>query len=468
MPTTTMLPTITELRRSLHAAGSHQELIDQVLDQAQGAAAQHVHISLFAAEAQAAARAADARLAQGLPLAPLAGLPVSVKSLFDVAGYVTLAGSTLRKDEPAATHDAPAVARLRAAGAALLGHSNMTEFAFSGVGINPHHGTPRNPADAALARVPGGSSSGAAVAVALGLAVAGLGSDTGGSIRIPAALCGLVGFKSTARRTPLTGAFPLSPTLDTVCALTRCVADCITVDGVLTGAPLALPQRSGPGVRGLRLALPGTLVLDELDPTVAHAFERALSSLSAAGAQIVSLPLAELAEIAQINHPVGLAAIEAWAVHRHTLARQRSAYDPRVASRVAAGECASPADHALLLKRRDDWIRRTTAQLAGFDAMICPTVPLLAPPLQPLLDSDEAFFNANRLLLRNTATTNFLDGCAFSLPCHAPGELPVGLMLAAPGGCDAALATVALAVEAALNAVQNTVQSGSTAQAPFN
>jgi aspartyl-tRNA(Asn)/glutamyl-tRNA(Gln) amidotransferase subunit A len=311
----------------------------------------------------------------------------------------------------------------------------MTEFAFSGVGINPHHGTPRNPCDAAVARIPGGSSSGAAVSVALGLAVAGLGSDTGGSIRVPAALCGLVGFKNTQARTPLDGAFPLSFTLDTVCAMTRSVADCLVVDGVLAGARLALPQ---------------TLMLDALQPEVAAAFARALSTLSAAGAQIVELPLRELAEIAQINAPGGFSAIEAFVVHRHDLQTQRGRFDPRVAARIALGEGVSAADYITLQQRRRDWIARMQAALAGFDALISPTVPLLAPPIAELLVSDEAFFKANGLLLRNTFAINFLDGCAFTLPCQEPGALPVGLMLSAPAGQDAALGGLALAVEAAL------------------
>ena len=442
-----MLPSIAHLRRTLLVPGSHEALVQDVLERAAEPAAAHVHSELFAAEALAAARTADTALAHRATLSPLAGLPLSVKGLFDVAGHVTLAGSSLLQGSPPATQDAAAVARLRAAGAALLGHGNMTEFAFSGVGINPHHGTPRNPADAQVPRIPGGSSSGAAVAVALGLAVAGLGSDTGGSIRVPAALCGLVGFKSTQARTPLQGAFPLSHSLDTACALARSVADCLVVDAVLADAPLAVQPRS---VASLRLALPDTLVFDALQPAVARAFERAMSLLSAAGAQLVPLRLAELAEINAINAPGGLSAIDAWATHRDAMHTRRAEFDPRVAQRIALGESVTPAEHAHILAQRRGWIDRVNARLAGFDAMVCPTVPIVAPAIAPLVASDEAFFAANRLLLRNTFVGNFLDGCAFSLPCHARGELPVGLMLTAPAGHDAALAGVALAVEACL------------------
>lgn len=444
-----MLPTLRELHTSLNQPGAREALLRRVLDEARQPAAAHVYTALFDDTALAAAREADRRLAHGEPLPVLAGLPVSVKDLYDIAGRPTRAGSAMRDDAPPAAHDAESVARLRRAGAAITGLTNMSEFAFSGVGINPHHGTPRNPCDADVARIPGGSSSGAAVSVALGQAVAGLGSDTGGSIRIPAALCGLVGFKNTQSRTPLGGAFPLSFTLDTVCAMARTVDDCLVVDAVLAGAPLPVVQRP---LQGLRLALPQTLLLDALEPAVAQAFEAALQRLSRAGAQIVRIALAELAEITQINAPGGFSAVEAYAVHRDAMRTQRERFDPRVAARIALGEGVSAADYITMQRRRRDWIARTTHALAGFDAVVCPTVPITAPPIADLVASDEAFFKANGLLLRNTFAFNFLDGCAFTLPCHEPGRLPVGLMLAAPGGHDATLAAIALAAEAALAA----------------
>ena len=448
-----LLPPIHELRASLTAPGAHEALIQHVLAQADDSAAAHVFTARFDDEALVAARAADAAQARGVALPPLAGLPVTVKDLYDIADRTTMAGSVLREGRPKATQDAAAVARLRAAGAAITGLTNMTEFAFSGVGLNPHHGTPCNPCDAAVARIPGGSSSGAAVSVALGLAVAGLGSDTGGSIRVPAALCGLVGFKNTQARTPLAGAFPLSFTLDTVCAMARTVADCLLVDGVLSAAPLKVGLQESPrSLAGARLALPQTLMLDALQPAVATAFERTLSKLSAAGAQIVELPLRELAEIPQINAPGGFSAVEAWGLHRHDMQTQRQRFDPRVAQRVALGDGVSAADYITMQQRRRDWIARMETALRGFDALISPTVPIVAPPIADLLHSDEAFFKANGLLLRNTFTINFLDGCAWTLPCHAVGELPVGLMLSAPAGHDAALSGLALAVEALLGA----------------
>jgi aspartyl-tRNA(Asn)/glutamyl-tRNA(Gln) amidotransferase subunit A len=452
-PAHSPLPPIAALRRQLRAdpgAAPHEALVSACLARCQDSAAEHVFTLPLAAQALAAARAADAARQAGAPLSPLAGLPVTIKDLFDVAGVPTWAGAALRRDAPTppATEDAPVVARLRGAGAALLGKTAMSEFAFSGVGVNPHLGTPRNGADAAVARIPGGSSSGAAVSVALGLAVAGLGSDTGGSVRIPAALNGLVGFKPTQSRVPLDGAFPLAPSLDTVGAITRCVADALLIDGILAGGALAVAERP---LAGRRLALPQTLVLEQLEGPVAKAFEQALACLSRAGAQIVPLALPELADISAINSPGGLSPIEAYAIHREAFHQHPERFDPRVATRIALGATVSAADYLRLLAQRRAWIARTEQALQGFDALVCPTVPLQAPAIQPLLHDDAAFFRTNGLLLRNTFAINFLDGCAFSLPCQGEGELPVGLMLGAPRGHDAVLASVALAAERALS-----------------
>lgn len=439
--------TIPMLRERLaRGETSHEALIAQSLEGASADSAKHVFTRLYADAALAVARHADASRRAGVALPPLAGLPVTVKDLYDVAGETTMAGSVVCEGEPVAAADAVAVARLRTAGAAIVGKTNMTEFAFSGVGINPHHGTPRNPTDAAVARIPGGSSSGAAVSVALGLAVAGLGSDTGGSIRIPAALCGLVGFKSTQSRVPRTGAFELARSLDTVCAMARSVADCLLVDAAIADVPLAVRRRP---LQGMRFAVPRTVMFDGIEPAVAQAFDRALSVLSAAGAIVVDLPLAELAEIAQINAPGGFSPVEASAVHRARISAQRARFDPRVAARVDLGMSVGAADYIVMQDRRREWIGRMEGAIEGFDALLCPTVPIVAPAIDALA-TDEAFFKANGLLLRNTFAINFLDGCAFSLPCQREGELPVGLMLSSARGDDAQLGAVALAVEAAL------------------
>ena len=389
----------------------------------------------------------------GPALLPLSGIPVSIKDLFDVAGQVTLAGSTVLATTPPARADATAVARLRAAGAALAGRTNMVEFAFSGIGINPHYGTPVNPSDAHVQRIPGGSSSGAAVSVATGAALVGLGSDTGGSLRIPAALCGIVGFKSTARLVPTMGAVPLSTSLDTVGALTRSVRDAVTVHEVLSARTVRL---SGKPLSSCRLAVVRTLMQDGLDSTVTVAFEKSLAALQAAGARIEEIRLDELDDLAGINATGGLSAAESHAWHRHLLARHQAQYDPRVALRILRGASMSAADYIDLLAAREAWIGRMQVRLEGFDAVLSPTVPIVAPPIDSVLHNDEEFFRINSLLLRNTSVVNMLDGCAISIPCHSPGQLPVGLMLWHGALHDDALLELALQAEAALaSSIQN-------------
>ena len=406
------------------------------------------YVRRFDEPARAAALAVDGARTAGAPLPPLAGLAVSIKDLFDVAGQPTTAGSRAMSDASAAAADCPAVARLRAAGAALTGHTNLSEFAYSGVGINPHFGTPANPATAALnptPRIPGGSTSGGAVTVASGAAWAALGSDTGGSIRIPAALQGLVGFKNTARLTPRQGAIPLSTTLDTACAITRSVRDAVLLHEVLADRCVTLAAKP---VAALRFAVPATVMRDALDETVARAFERAITSLRSAGARIEEIALPALASV-----PASFSPSEAWAWHRHLLAAREAEYDPRVAMRIRLGAAMSAADYIDLLHARCAWIAKVEAAMTGFDAMLSPTVPIIAPPIAPLIASDDAFFATNALLLRNPSLVNMLDGCALSLPCHAPGEMPVGLMVWSGALRDDAVLDASLAIEAALTKV---------------
>ncbi len=435
-------------------------LVDEALQCADGRAADAVYLRRFDDMARTQARSIDALAAAGAPLPPLAGLAVSVKDLFDVAGQPTTAGSRTLADAAPAASDCSVVARLRSAGAALVGHTNLSEFAFSGVGLNPHRGTPANPATAALdptPRIPGGSTSGGAASVALGAAWAALGSDTGGSLRIPAALQGLVGFKGTQRMTPLDGTLPLSSTLDTAGAITRSVRDAALLHDLLAGQrPAPLTARP---LRHCRLAVPTTLMLDALEPAVADAFDAALQCLRNAGAEVEHVALAELGELAGLNAQGGFAAAESWAWHRHRLGEREADYDPRVAARIRRGAAISAADYIDLLAARRDWIVRMSASIAGFDALLAPTVPVVAPPIAPLAADDEAFFRVNALLLRNPSVVNFLDGCALSLPCHPPGGWPVGLMLFASGGQDAQVLSVGGAVEAAL-AATHAAQAG--------
>jgi len=429
--------------------------IEQSIAAAGASACDRAFLATDFAGARAAAAAADRAVAAGRDPGPLAGLAVSIKDLFDVEGEPTRAASVALADAAPAAQDAAAVARLRRAGAAFIGRTNMSEFAFSGVGINPHHGTPANPATARLdptPRIPGGSTSGGAVSVAAGAAWAALGSDTGGSIRIPAALQGLVGFKGTARRVPIAGAVPLSTTLDTVSAITLSVRDAVLLHEVLAERRVEVARRP---IASLRFAVPRTMVLDSLDPTVARAFDRALSRLAAAGATIETIDLPLLGEIASINASGGFAAAESWTWHRKLLAERGADYDPRVALRIRRGAAMSAAEYIELLAARRDWIGRMEEAMRPYDALLSPTVPIVAPAIGPLVASDEAFFAANGLLLRNPSIVNLLDGCALSLACHAEDELPVGLMLWAAAMRDDAVLDAGLAVEAALAPIRS-------------
>ncbi|WP_028219648.1 amidase [Paraburkholderia oxyphila] len=408
--------------------------------------------------ARCQAEAQDALRRAGVKLSPLAGLPVSIKDLFDVAGQSTRAGSRVLADAPHASADAPAVARLRRAGAVLIGRTNMSEFAFSGLGLNPWHGTPRSPwrPDADTPRVAGGSSSGAAASVAQGMAAAGLGSDTGGSLRIPAAFCGLTGFKPTARRIPTAGMLALSTTLDTTGAIAPSVACCALLDRVLaaqadTDAALeaAVPHWPRATLDGARLAVLSNYVTDGMDATVGAAWDAALARLSRAGAQLVPLRLPVLDTLPTLNR-YGFSPIEAYAAHRARLPSQAERYDPRVLARIRHGEAASAADYLDLLAARADAIAQARAALAGFDAFLMPTVPIV-PPAIDALQADAAHFAAtNALVLRNPSIVNFLDGCAVSLPCTPAGEAPVGISVAGLALADARVLGIAQAMEAAL------------------
>jgi aspartyl-tRNA(Asn)/glutamyl-tRNA(Gln) amidotransferase subunit A len=395
---------------------------------------------------EARATAADPAARQGR----LGGLSVSIKDLFDVAGQPTRAASRILADAAPAARDCTAVARLRAAGGALIGRTNMSEFAFSAVGINPHYGTPSNACDPQVPRIPGGSSSGAAVSVAAGAAFIALGSDTGGSIRTPAALNGIVGFKSTARLVPLDGTFPLSPTLDTVCAMTRSVRDTVLAHEILSARVVL---RSANPLNAWRIAVPQTLMLDDLAPEVAHAFEAALATLRQAGAHIQDIALREIRDLGTLQSTGGFSAAESYAAHRVWLESRPADYDPRVAARIQRGAAISDADYIDLVHARRGWIAAVEDALQGFDAVLSPTVPIVALPIRevaPGVDRDATFFRINALLVRNTSVVNMLDGCALTLPCHAPGQLPVGLMVWHGTMRDDKVLNVSLRVEEAL------------------
>jgi len=409
-----------------------------------------VYTRLYAERARAAAQASDTLRGAGLARSAIDGLPISIKDLFDVAGETTLAGSVaLQGAAPAAAH-ATVVRRLIAAGAVITGRTNMTEFAYSGLGLNPHYGTPLNPWDRATGRIPGGSSSGAAVSVRDGMAIGAIGSDTGGSVRIPAALCGLAGFKPSAQRVPMQGVLPLSVNLDSIGPLAPTARCCAVLDAILADEHAPLPEPAL--LRGLRLALPTTLALDGMDQHVSASFSAAVSRLSAAGAQVDEIDVPEFAQLAAINAKGGFTAPEAWAWHRDLIARAADRYDPRVVSRIRRGQEVSAADWIDLVAARRAWIAAVERRIAGYDALVLPTVPVVAPAVAELQASDEAYTAANLLILRNPTLINFLDGCALTVPCHAPGTAPAGLMIAGANGADRRILAIGMAVEDLLRA----------------
>ncbi|MFC7397061.1 amidase [Chelatococcus sp. GCM10030263] len=443
-------PTLAQLSDDL-ATGrtTSRQLVEECLARIADPAGEgaRAFLKVNAEGARAAAEAMDLLRAANAAPSPFAGIPISVKDLFDVAGEVTTAGSRVLAGNPPAERDAAAIARLRRAGFVLIGRTNMTEFAYSGLGLNPHHDTPRSPWHRDEARVPGGSSSGAAVSVADGMAHAAIGTDTGGSCRIPAAFTGLVGYKPTARRVPLDGVVPLAPTLDSVGPLARSVACCASLDAVMAGEPLV--DAAPVSLDGLRLVVPTTVALDDLEPVIAAAFSAALERLSAAGARVEERAFPEFAEIAGINAKGGFPAAESHAWHRALLETGAAAYDPRVASRIRRGASQSAADYIALVEARRSLVDRATARLAGIDALVMPTVVMLPPRIADLAD-DDAFTRANLLVLRNPTLINMIDGCAISLPIAAEGDAPVGLTLAGPAGADRRLLAIAAAAEALL------------------
>ena len=445
--------TLLELSRQLAARKiTSRELVERSLaaiEDPKGEGAR-VFIRVDRIAALAAADRIDDERRKGARLSPLAGIPISIKDNIDEAGVVTLAGSKVLVGSPPAAHDSTGVARLRAADAVVIGRTNMTEVAYSGLGIKPHYGTPRNAYDRAAARIPGGSSSGAAISVCDGMAAGAIGTDTGGSVRIPAALNGLVGFKPTARHVPLDGVLPLSLTLDSAGPIARTVADCVLLDRVLSASET---EPFASALRGQRIAVPQAVVLDELSASVADAFSAACTKLSAAGAVIVELPLREFARAIDANPRGALSSAEAWWWHRKWIARSADAYDPRVIVRIRPGEVISAAEYIEMLQQRRRFVSEVETAMRGFNAMLMPTTAETAPTIAEVVASDESYFRLNSRMLRNPALVNLFDGCALSIPCHRAGEAPVGLMLAGLHGQDNQVLSLGLAIEKLLSGI---------------
>ncbi len=440
--------TIVELSRLLaNQKITSRQLVEQSLaaiknPQGEGARA---FLLVHDNEALAAADRVDAQRRSGSKLPALAGIPISIKDLFDEADVVTLGGSKLLVGTPPATRDSTVVERLRKAGAVIVGRTNLVEFAYSGLGINPHYGTPKNAFDRTTGRIPGGSSSGAAISVADGMVAGAIGTDTGGSIRIPAALNGLVGFKPTARRVPLDGVLPLSFSLDSTGPIAKTVADCALLDQVLAAETDGVPAFAH--LRGLRFAVPGTIFQDELSLAVANAFTAALRRLSVAGATIIELPMAEFAQAAAMNPPGALASAEAFSWHRQWMKDGVGKYDPRVLVRIRRGETITGADYIELLQLRERFVHTINAAASSYDAMLMPTTPDTAPTIAEASKDDESYFRLNGRMIRNPAIVNLFDGCALSVPCHDPGGAPVGMMIAGTQNTDRKILAIGLAVE---------------------
>jgi len=447
MPNTPTLATLADHLDS--GRTSARKLVDECLARIADRTGEGMR-AFIRVDAEAAIEAAEAmdrlREVKAAP-SPFAGIPVSIKDLFDINGQVTRAGSRALDDSAPAEADAPVVARLRRAGFIVIGRTNMTEFAYSGIGINPHFGTPKGAWQRSVGHVPGGSSSGAAVSVVDRMAHGALGTDTGGSCRIPAAFNGIVGFKPTQRRVPLDGGVPLSFTLDSFGPLARTVGCCAVLDAVLADEPVK-PLQPRP-IKGMRLAVPTTVALDDLEEAVARTFERALEALSRQGALIERIAVPEFLDVGVMNTKGGFAAAESYAWHRYLIVSHGEVYDPRVAMRIRRGEAISAADYIDLLEMRKSLIARSTVRLAPYDALVLPTTANTPPRIADLAD-DKAFTAANLLALRNCTLINMIDGCAISLPCHREGEVPVGLMLAAAGGSDRRIFELAAAMEAVI------------------
>jgi aspartyl-tRNA(Asn)/glutamyl-tRNA(Gln) amidotransferase subunit A len=400
-------------------------------------------LTVYREQARAAADAADLRGQAGISLGPLDGAVVSIKDLFDVAGEVTRAGSKVLAEEgEPALADAPVVRRLRAGGAVIIAKTNMSEFAYSGIGANPHFGTPGNPAD--RKRVPGGSSSGAAIAAADGFSEVAIGSDTGGSTRIPAALCGIVGYKPSRQRIPTEGAFPLSYSIDSIGPMARSVEACAKADAVMAGEEYV--AREPAPLSGLRIGIVQGAPLELLDETVAKRFPAAIDRLEKARARLSNETLDLLDGMAKVNSKGGVQPAEAFSVHRELLARRADAIDQNIRARLERSRNVTAADYIEMVRERAQLIRAMDARLADLDVLALPTTPIVAPTLAEVATPDE-FMRKNAMVLRNTVIVNFFDLCAISLPLPHEGGLPVGLMLVARNGHDHRLFRVAAAVE---------------------
>ncbi len=407
---------------------------------------ERVFVKLYPETARREADAADRRWREGAVLGPLDGRIVSIKDLFDVAGEPTLAGSVIRRTANPAIADALIVERLRAAGAVIIGKTIMTEFAFTAVGLNPHYPIAPNAVDPD--RVAGGSSTGAGITVVEDTSEISIGSDTGGSVRIPAALNGVVGFKPTTKRVPLQGAFPLSPSLDSVGPLARSVADCAIADAVMTEEAVPVPEPIS--LKRLRIGVPRGRLFAETEKPIADAFEQCLQACAKAGAIIVDCSVDDLIDaLAQATSIGSIAGIEASRIHAEWLHDETLDVDQRVQRPLMRRLGVSESKYIKLMQKRQALVRQMDQRISAYDLFALPTTPIAAPTIASVRD-DAVYKRAETLLLRNTQIANQFDLTAISLPM--PGlTLPGGLMLVAQHGADRRLLAMALSVEQLLS-----------------
>ncbi|EEE38484.1 glutamyl-tRNA(Gln) amidotransferase subunit A (Glu-ADTsubunit A) [Rhodobacteraceae bacterium KLH11] len=415
------------------------ELTRYVLQRAEASKADSVFLSTTPERALSEAKASARRLAQNRPLSPLDGVPISLKDLIDLEGEVTTAASALYRDAPAAKRDAIVAQNLSAAGMICIGKVNLTEFAYSGIGLNPHFGTAINPLSPDVPRAPGGSSSGTAVSISSGIVPCSIGSDTGGSVRIPASFNGLVGYKSSEGRISTQGVFALSRMFDTMGPLARSVEDCVLLDAAMRGQAGPAVQRAG--IKGLTIIVPDTVVMDDLAPAVARNYEATLNRLEQAGAVLQRRPLHPFAEVIRLTAEYGsLVAADAYVEHRGIVeSADRAQVDRRVMARILGGKSMSAADVVTLQRARrklQGWIRDTV----GEALIAMPTTAITAPEIAPLEADDELFHKTNMLVLRNTSLGNFLDLPGLALPNgQDENGMPTSILFSAVSGRDDAL-----------------------------
>ena len=407
-------------------------------------------------KAQAIDKLIDQAIQSAKPLSPLSGLPITLKDLFDVRGEITLAGSTVLKNiAKAAAQDCDVIAPLRNSGLLFLGRTNMSEFAFSGMGLNPHYGNPQSIWERETGRLPGGSSSGSAVSVAEGIVAATMGSDTAGSCRIPAAFNGIVGVKPSYGRYSLNNVYPLSPTSDAPGPLAVDLDSCFILDQVITGAYSgagALPEPQPLDSNNLSLLVPESVVLEDLDDQVKAGFESALGWLEDSGVEIKYRPMPVIDRCVDMFFKRPIVGYEAWQHHQSLIQEYEDEYDPFVSQRLKNSRKVTEQEQQSRYQEKTelgiDFNRVMQQQQA--DGLIYPTVACVPPTIAEAMVPENTT-KINLRCLRNTAAVNYFNGCSMSLPCNLPGDAPVGLMVSLSHNQDDYLYQVAATVEKILN-----------------